>query len=94
MMIHIIIEYTMNTNQSTIVMNEDVFTKLAAFPHSTSKQTHTNIYKWKFLDEHNNLKILEFKCGYILLRTSYYYTEELCVYSLNTGTPALAMTRT
>lgn len=66
-----------------VVMNEEIFAKLAVFPHSTSTLSHTNIYKWKFLDERDNLMILEFKCGWITLRTSHHYTEEVCVYSVN-----------
>lgn len=64
----------------TIVMNETAFAKLNAFPHSTIQQNHFNIYKWKFLDANDNLRILEFKCGYVILKTSH-YTEEMFVYS-------------
>ncbi len=65
-----------------IVMNEDAFSKLAAFPYAFDKHKSTHIFKWKFIDNDDTLKILEFKCGYVILRQSTYYTEELCLYDV------------
>lgn len=71
----------MSTTTQTKVMNEEAFAKLAAFPHVTNTLKNTNVYKWNFLDEQDNLMILEFKCGWITLRTSFQYIEELFVYN-------------
>jgi len=64
-------------------MNEKAFATLDAFPHFTCRQTNSIVYKWKFLDQIDDSKMLEFKSGYIVLRTCHYYTEELFVYSID-----------
>lgn len=71
----------MDTTNKFIVMNETAFAKLAVFPHQKLNHNHTNVFRWKYLNDTDVLMILEFKCGYMGVEPNYNYMEELCVYS-------------